>query len=97
MTSPRSMRLLPEKKPKAVQKVAVADQTGVLQCFNMKKGEPVVSITCFVILVLSTFLSSVQQNLKANHSCGIQSNILCIARADVIPLDHPASRWLEAV
>ncbi|XP_071787420.1 BBSome complex member BBS7-like [Asterias amurensis] len=41
VTSPRSMRLLPEKKPKAVQKVAVADQTGVLQCFNMKKGEPV--------------------------------------------------------
>ena len=43
MTSPRSMRLLPEKKSKAAQRVAVADQTGVLQCFNMKKGEPVVS------------------------------------------------------
>ncbi|XP_071846430.1 BBSome complex member BBS7-like isoform X1 [Apostichopus japonicus] len=39
VTSPRTMKLLPEKKHKAPQRVAVADQTGVLQCFNMKKGE----------------------------------------------------------
>ncbi|XP_022086868.1 Bardet-Biedl syndrome 7 protein homolog [Acanthaster planci] len=41
VTTPRTMRLLPEKKAKAPQRVAVADQTGVLQCFNIKKREPV--------------------------------------------------------
>eukprot|EP00057_Strongylocentrotus_purpuratus_P006712 XP_011661186.1 PREDICTED: Bardet-Biedl syndrome 7 protein homolog [Strongylocentrotus purpuratus] len=41
VTCPRTMRLLPEKKAKAPQKVAVADQTGVIQCFNIKKGEAV--------------------------------------------------------
>ncbi|XP_072040568.1 BBSome complex member BBS7-like [Amphiura filiformis] len=39
VTSPRTMKLLPEKKSKIQQKIAVADQTGVLQCFGLKKGE----------------------------------------------------------
>lgn len=39
VTSPRTMRLLPEKKTKVPQKVAVADQSGILQCFNIRKGE----------------------------------------------------------
>ncbi|XP_072170884.1 BBSome complex member BBS7-like [Diadema setosum] len=43
VTSPRTMRLLPEKKAKTPQKVAVADQTGVIQCFNIKKGEAVMA------------------------------------------------------
>ncbi|XP_071950481.1 BBSome complex member BBS7-like [Antedon mediterranea] len=39
VTCPRTMRLLPEKKTKAAQKVAVGDQEGTLHCFGMKKGE----------------------------------------------------------
>ncbi|XP_070553841.1 BBSome complex member BBS7-like isoform X2 [Ptychodera flava] len=41
VTSPKSLRLLPEKKIKGPQRVAVADQTGILQSFQMKKGESV--------------------------------------------------------
>ncbi|XP_046582061.1 Bardet-Biedl syndrome 7 protein homolog isoform X2 [Haliotis rubra] len=37
ITSPKTMRLLPMSGK--TQKIAVADQQGVLQCFGMKKGE----------------------------------------------------------
>ncbi|XP_033106003.1 Bardet-Biedl syndrome 7 protein homolog isoform X2 [Anneissia japonica] len=39
VTCPRTMCLLPEKKAKAAQKVAVGDQEGMLHCFGVKKGE----------------------------------------------------------
>ncbi|CAL8261755.1 unnamed protein product [Lota lota] len=41
VTSQKTMRLLPALGRKATQKVAVADQDGVVTCFGMKKGEPV--------------------------------------------------------
>ena len=44
VTSPRTMKLLPEKKLKSQQKISVADQTGIIQCFGLKKGEVVVSV-----------------------------------------------------
>ncbi|XP_030224004.1 BBSome complex member BBS7 isoform X2 [Gadus morhua] len=41
VTSQKTMRLLPALGKKTTQKVAVADQDGVVTCFGMKKGEPV--------------------------------------------------------
>ncbi|KAK1175356.1 hypothetical protein AOXY_G3052 [Acipenser oxyrinchus oxyrinchus] len=41
VTSQKTMRLLPASGRRATQKVAVADQDGVITCFGMKKGEPV--------------------------------------------------------
>ncbi|KAJ8262423.1 hypothetical protein GJAV_G00166310 [Gymnothorax javanicus] len=41
VTSQKTMRLLPAVGRRATQKVAVADQDGVLTCFGMKKGEAV--------------------------------------------------------
>ncbi|XP_061643500.1 Bardet-Biedl syndrome 7 protein isoform X2 [Phyllopteryx taeniolatus] len=41
VTSQKTMRLLPVLGKKATQKVAVADQDGILTCFGMKKGEAV--------------------------------------------------------
>ncbi|CAH1777872.1 unnamed protein product [Owenia fusiformis] len=42
VTAPKTMRLLPPAgKKDPIQKIAIADQDGVLQCFNMKKAEPV--------------------------------------------------------
>ncbi|XP_036407572.1 Bardet-Biedl syndrome 7 protein [Megalops cyprinoides] len=41
VTSQKTMRLLPAIGRKATQKVAVADQDGVVTCFGMKKGEAV--------------------------------------------------------
>ncbi|KAI1883698.1 hypothetical protein AGOR_G00234230 [Albula goreensis] len=41
VTSQKTMRLLPAIGRKATQKVAVADQDGVITCFGMKKGEAV--------------------------------------------------------
>ncbi|CAL8354731.1 unnamed protein product [Merluccius merluccius] len=41
VTSQKTMRLLPALGKKATQKVAIADNDGVLTCFGMKKGEPV--------------------------------------------------------
>ncbi|XP_041130154.1 Bardet-Biedl syndrome 7 protein [Polyodon spathula] len=41
VTSQKTMRLLPASGRRAMQKVAVADQDGVITCFGMKKGEPV--------------------------------------------------------
>nr|CAD7588384.1 unnamed protein product [Timema genevievae] len=39
LTSPQTMKLLPNQGSKLNQKVAVADQDGVLQVFSLKKGE----------------------------------------------------------
>uniref|UniRef100_H3D688 Bardet-Biedl syndrome 7 protein homolog n=1 Tax=Tetraodon nigroviridis TaxID=99883 RepID=H3D688_TETNG len=41
VTSQKTMRLLPSSGKKATQKVAIADNDGVLSCFGMKKGEAV--------------------------------------------------------
>ncbi|KAI5104865.1 Bardet-Biedl syndrome 7 protein, partial [Silurus meridionalis] len=41
VTSPKTMKLLPAVGRKAMQKVAVADHEGVVNCFGMKKGEAV--------------------------------------------------------
>ncbi|XP_035280608.1 Bardet-Biedl syndrome 7 protein isoform X1 [Anguilla rostrata] len=41
VTSQKTMRLLPAVGRRATQKVAVADQDGVITCFGMKKGEAV--------------------------------------------------------
>ncbi|XP_067000696.2 Bardet-Biedl syndrome 7 protein homolog isoform X2 [Anabrus simplex] len=39
LTSPKTMKLLPNQGPKMMQRVAVADKDGVLQVFSLKKGE----------------------------------------------------------
>nr|CAD7410633.1 unnamed protein product [Timema poppensis] len=39
LTAPQTMKLLPNQGSKLNQKVAVADQDGVLQVFSLKKGE----------------------------------------------------------
>ncbi|XP_078457100.1 BBSome complex member BBS7 isoform X1 [Lampetra fluviatilis] len=41
VTSQKTMKLLPPSGRRAMQKVAVGDQTGVLTCFGIKKGEVV--------------------------------------------------------
>ncbi|XP_061690651.1 Bardet-Biedl syndrome 7 protein isoform X2 [Syngnathoides biaculeatus] len=41
VTSQKTMRLLPVLGKKSTQKVAVADQDGILTCFGIKKGEAV--------------------------------------------------------
>nr|XP_061793449.1 Bardet-Biedl syndrome 7 protein [Nerophis lumbriciformis] len=41
VTSQKTMRLLPALGKKATQKVAIADEDGILTCFGMKKGEAV--------------------------------------------------------
>ncbi|XP_074649766.1 BBSome complex member BBS7-like [Tubulanus polymorphus] len=41
VTSPRTMKILPNKVGKDPQKIAVADNNGVLQVFGMKKREPI--------------------------------------------------------
>ncbi|XP_043917464.1 Bardet-Biedl syndrome 7 protein [Protopterus annectens] len=41
VTSQKTMRLLPSYGRRATQKVAIADQDGVLTCFGIKKGEAV--------------------------------------------------------
>ncbi|XP_066575921.1 BBSome complex member BBS7 [Amia ocellicauda] len=41
VTSQKTMRLLPALGRKATQKVAVADNDGVITCFGMKKGEAI--------------------------------------------------------
>ncbi|XP_028401349.1 Bardet-Biedl syndrome 7 protein homolog isoform X1 [Dendronephthya gigantea] len=38
VTSPKSMKLLPAGAKRAIQKIAVADHSGVITCFGMKKG-----------------------------------------------------------
>ena len=61
------MKLLPEKKPKVQQKVAVADQTGVLQCFSLKKGETVVGLKLALYCFVSVFLSLLFYHLSHSY------------------------------
>ncbi|KAL8206988.1 UNVERIFIED_CONTAM: Bardet-Biedl syndrome 7 protein, partial [Gekko kuhli] len=41
VTSQKTMKLLPTSGRKAMQKVVIGDQDGVVTCFGIKKGEPV--------------------------------------------------------
>ena len=79
--------MIPEVYP-AFQELRKPGRSQLLSYYNLVFT---LKPLCIKHCILRTFPNSVEINPKIYHSSRIQVGELCIARADVISLDHRAS------